>query len=150
MASAWTAELYEDAKGASPIEKWMDSLGPLEFAALQAAITHVLEPRGLTLLSTEWMKSLKGGLFEFRIRHTAKEIVAMFAEEDVAVPVQPPGKILLRVFVIFYGSKVILLLDGYDKGKDPSQKRQQKEIANARKLLAAWKLEQAKAKKQRR
>lgn len=105
MASVWTAELYEDSKGASPIEKWMGGLGPLEFAALRAAITHVLEPRGLTLVGTEWMKALKGGLYEFRVRHTAKEIFDMFAEEGVAVPAHPPGKILLRVFVAFYGNK---------------------------------------------
>lgn len=149
MSSAWTAELYEAANGASPIEKWMDDLGAPEFAALQAGITHVLEPRGLTLVGTEWMKALKGGLYEFRIRHTAKEIIQSFGAEGIAVPAHPPAKILLRVFVTFHGAKVILLLAGYDKGKDPSERRQQKEIANARKLLTAWKAEQAKAKKKR-
>ena len=150
VASAWTAELYEDSKGASPIEKWMDSLGAPEFAALNAAITHVLEPRGLTLVGTEWMKTLRGGLYELRIRHTAKEIIQSFGAEGIDVPSHPPSKILLRVFVNFHGAKVILLLAGYDKGKDPSEKLQQKEIANARKLLTAWKLEQAKVKKKHR
>jgi len=33
----------------------------------------------------------------------------------------------------------VLLLGGYDKGKDPKDKRQQREIARARKLLAQFK-----------
>ena len=41
---------------------------------------------------------------------------------------RPRQRILLRVFVHFHGSRVILLLGGYDKGKDPSEKKQQREI----------------------
>ena len=58
--------------------------------------------------------------------------------------VDPPGveapreKVLLRVFVHFYGDKIVLLLCGYDKGRDPKEKRQQREIAQARKLLAQF------------
>jgi hypothetical protein len=48
-------------------------------------------------------------------------------------------KVLLRVFVHFYGDKVILLLDGYDKGKDPKARRQQREVAQARRLLKQFK-----------
>jgi len=43
------------------------------------------------------------------------------------------------IVVHFYGEKVVLLLGGYDKGKDPKEKRQQREIARARKLLAQFK-----------
>ena len=58
--------------------------------------------------------------------------------------VDPPGveapreKVLLRVCVHFYGDKIVLLLGGYDKGRDPKEKRQQREIAQARKLLAQF------------
>ena len=58
--------------------------------------------------------------------------------------VDPPGveapreKVLLRVFVHFYGDKIVLLLGGYDKGRDPKEKRQQREIAQARKPLAQF------------
>jgi len=71
-------------------------------------------------------------------RHEADEIARMFGGEppDVAAPRE---KVLLRVFVHFYGDKVVLLLGGYDKGKDPKEKRQQREIARARKLLAQFK-----------
>lgn len=34
--------------------------------------------------------------------------------------------------------KIVLLLNGYDKGADPSEKRQQREIATARKRLTAF------------
>ena len=58
--------------------------------------------------------------------------------------VDPPGveapreKVLLRVFVHFYGDKIVLLLGGFDKGRDPKEKRQQREIAQARKLFAQF------------
>lgn len=149
MASKWTAEFYEDKNGKIMVQDWMDDLGAQEFAALNAAITHVLEPHGMSLVRTEWMKALKQGLYEFRIRHNEREILSAYAETDTPLPPAKPGKILLRVFVTFHGDKVILLFSGYDKGKDPSEKRQQKEIARARKLLRAWELEQAAAKKNR-
>lgn len=46
---------------------------------------------------------------------------------------------LLRVFFHVYGQKVVLLLGGYDKGKATGDRRQQTEIAIARKRLAAFK-----------
>ncbi|HEY3015220.1 MAG TPA: hypothetical protein VGJ41_08925 [Nocardioides sp.] len=48
----WTAEFYEDADGKRPVEIWFDSLSDVEFAAMDAAITHVLECEGLALAST--------------------------------------------------------------------------------------------------
>ncbi|BAQ21064.1 hypothetical protein cgR_6002 [Corynebacterium glutamicum R] len=42
------------------------------------------------------------------------------------------------MFCTFHGSKTVLLLGGYDKGKDPSPKRQQKEIQRAQKQLTQW------------
>ncbi|MCY4620460.1 MAG: hypothetical protein OXD34_01295 [bacterium] len=51
----------------------------------------------------------------------------------------PPEKVLLRVFVHFYGDRIVLLLGGYDKGRYPQKKRQQREIARARKSLRQFK-----------
>jgi hypothetical protein len=42
------------------------------------------------------------------------------------------------VFVHFHGDRVILLLGGYDKGRDPSDRKQQRQITRARKNLAEW------------
>jgi phage-related protein len=47
----------------------------------------------------------------------------------------PSEDILLRVFCAARGDKIVLLLHGYDKGKDPSDKRQQTEIAEAKRRL---------------
>ncbi|CAM3543920.1 hypothetical protein NODU109028_21515 [Nocardioides dubius] len=149
MAEKWSAEFYRDVHGRLPVRDWMEALGPQQFAALSAAILHVLEPNGLSLARTQWLKPLKQGLYEFRIRHSEREILAAYAEADASGPEAPPARILLRVFVAFRGAKVILLISGYDKGRDPSARRQQKEIANARKALRAWEIERAAAKKHR-
>jgi hypothetical protein len=65
--------------------------------------------------------SSAGGLFEFRLR-----------EENL----------LLRVFCHAHGSQIVLLLSGYDMGEDPGGRRRQREIAEARKRLAAWRQRQ--------
>jgi hypothetical protein len=39
------------------------------------------------------------------------------------------------VFFSVEGAKIVLLLSGYDKGADPAQRRQDREIKVARKLL---------------
>jgi putative component of toxin-antitoxin plasmid stabilization module len=134
----WTAEFYEDPRGRRPVEKWIDQLSATKAAALIAAIEQVLEPHGLHLAGTSWLKPLGGGLHEFRIRHTADEIARMFTQARVTT--RPPGEsVLLRVFVHFHGQKIILLLGGYDKGRDPSGRRQNREIEAARARLAEWK-----------
>lgn len=46
---------------------------------------------------------------------------------------------MLRVFFTVYGDRVVLLVGGYDKAKDPSSKRQQREIEVARARLRGWK-----------
>lgn len=137
---AYTIEFYEE-DGRSPVEQWMESdLTDVELAALLSALEHILSHRGVGVCGTEWGKQLGGGLFEFRIRHTASEIARMHG-----APVEggkPAGKVLLRVFCHAYGAKVVLLLNGYDKGADPSERRQQREIALARKRLTRFQAEQ--------
>ena len=98
----------------------------------------MLSERGIDLVRTEWLKPLGKGLHEFRIRHDANEVAHMFGGNPPQVTA-PVERILLRVFVHFYGDKAILLLGGYDKGEDAKQRRQQREIAQARRLLAQFK-----------
>lgn len=119
----------------------MDKLEDYKFAALDAAIEHVLCARGLDLVATEWLKAIGEGLHEFRVRHSESEIRQMWQQSSASTH-KPPGKILLRVFVHFHGDRVILLVSGYDKGKDPSGPHQAKEIKKARKALTAWKEQQ--------
>jgi len=146
-AGRWTTELYEDRPDHHPIEAWFDSLTEAQFAALQAAITHRLEVEGLALARTPWLTPLGDGLYEFRIRHTAEEIARMYADQG-ETPTNARVDILLRMFVHFYGDRVVLLMHGYDKGGDPSEKRQNREIAEARRRLTAWKRARARAAKE--
>ncbi len=104
---------------------------------------------GLDLARTEWLKALGEGLHEFRIRHTAAEIAEMFGGEPPDVK-HPREAVLLRVFVHFHGNRVVLLIAGYDKGTDPSRKRQDSEIARARKLLTQFKERQRRERSGRR
>lgn len=123
-------------------ERFYLGLPKYEQAVLQAAIEHVLAREGMDVLATEWGKPLGQGLSEFRVR---RSLEAIFREAGVPVPDDVAGsgrRVLLRVFCTFRGERVVLLLGGYDKGRDPSDKRQQKEIARARKVLKQWLQEQ--------
>lgn len=148
MPGLFTIEFFEDDRGRSPVEKWMDGdLSDLELAALLSAFEHVLSHQGLNVCGSEWGKQLGEGLFEFRVRHTAEEIDAMFGGEP---PGKGHGRVLLRVFCHAYGDKVVLLLNGYDKGEDPSGRRQQREIRLARKRLEEFRQRQARQRRGRR
>jgi len=132
----WQIEIYEDGGGGRPFLNFADRLDDTAFAALDAAIKLVLRRHGMDLCRTEWMKPLGSGLYEFRVRHDAAEIESRFAGASAVGSARV--RILLRVFCHFHGDKVVLLLGGYDKGRDASAKRQQKEISAARVHLADW------------
>jgi hypothetical protein len=138
MPGIWTPEPFEADDGTVPFAAFVDDLSDFKFVALETAIDLVLSQRGIDLVRTEWLKALGEGLHEFRVRHTAEETARMFGG-DAASTGTPREAVLLRVFVHFYGTKVVLLLGGYDKGEDPKPKRQQREITQARKLLAQFK-----------
>lgn len=138
MPRPWTPEPFEADDGTVPFERFIEDLSDFKFIALDTAIDRVLTARGIDLARTEWLKALGEGLHEFRVRHDADEIARMFGGE--APVTQARGeKVLLRVFVHFYGDKVILLLGGYDKGADPKERRQQREIKAARQYLGQFK-----------
>jgi len=138
MPGAWTPEPFKADDGTIPFERFVDDLSDFKFVALGTAIDRVLSVRGIDLVRTEWLKALGEGLHEFRVRHEADEIARMFGGESPEIDGQPE-KVLLRVFVHFYGHKVVVLLGGYDKGDDPQKRRQQREVAEARRLLGQFK-----------
>ena len=123
--------------GTVPFERFIEKLSDFKFAALDAAMSRVLAVRGPELVRTEWLKALGEGLHEFRVRHDADEIARMFGVE-VTSGAGGSEVVLLRLFVHFHGAKVILLIGGYDKGGDPSERRQQREIREARRLLTQF------------
>ena len=129
----------------------MDSdLTDVELAVLLAGLEHMLSNRGVDVCQTEWGKQLGEGLFEFRIRHSAAEIEHMFTGASSSRQAAKREKVLLRVFCHAYGTKIVLLLNGYDKAGDPSDKHQQREITLARRRLVVFKERQARERKRRR
>jgi hypothetical protein len=108
--------------------------------AMIAAIEHVLIPRGLAVCETEYGRPLGQGLFEFRVRQDEQTTLGKAGVETARDPSKRHRDVLLRMFCHAYGQKVVLLLGGYDKGVDPSAKRQTREIATARKNLRSFRL----------
>ncbi|MGA7912509.1 MAG: hypothetical protein WCC30_13335 [Candidatus Dormiibacterota bacterium] len=100
-----------------------------------------MKVHGTDVCETEWGKNLGDGLYEFRIRHPAGAIQRMFPPTKAIrkllgkVPdSDKDAQVLLRIFFTTYGSGVILLLSGYDKGRDPSSARQRAEIKKAQEM----------------
>ena len=142
MAAKWRIEFYEDAQGRRPVEKWIDGLSDQKAGAVILALQEVLAVDGIELVSSAWLKPLGSGLYEFRIRHSASEIQAMYKVAN-RVLARGTTAILLRVFVAFEGEKLIVLLGAYDKGKNDKQSFQQAQIEIARKRLRDWKRRRA-------
>jgi putative component of toxin-antitoxin plasmid stabilization module len=116
----FTLEFYRDPYGDEPVRRWMEkSLSPDQRGALDAALIRILAVHGVGVCGTHYGSQLGHGLFEFRLEEKSEGI-------------------LLRVFCHATGDRVILLLAGYDKGRDPSHRRQQREIARARARMAEF------------
>lgn len=133
----WTVEYYDERDSGQSFKSWMDSLDDVKFAALSAAIELVLTRKGLELVGTPWLRHVEKGIFEFRIKYSAADIKAMYASQGLNAPL-PPAKILLRLFIHFHGTRVILLLNGYDKARNDKSTKQQAEIKIAKVRLQRW------------
>lgn len=114
---SYKIEFFEDRGGRKPCLDWLKELDPAKRRVIGSAIREILQEQGGNVCASPYGKQLGGGLFEFRLR-----------EDDL----------LFRVFCHAFGDQLVLLLSGYDKGEDPSKKRQNHEIAEARKRLTAW------------
>ena len=137
---SWKIEFFADEEGRQPARKFLESLDVPKKMAMIAAIECFLEPRGLDVCGTEYGSQLGEGLFEFRVRHdesTTRRKAGQLVDGSGG-----STKVLLRLFCHAYGDKVVLLLGGYDKGEDPSPRRQAREIAQARRHLRSFKLRQ--------
>jgi hypothetical protein len=130
----WTLQIHDRPDGSIPYQIFRESLDPYTLSLLDICVEEVLARQGNNVCATSWGKSLGGGLYEFRIR---KSIAVVCKEANIPIPDFPNAKksTLLRVFFAVEGSKIIVLLCAYEKGKDSSTRRQQREIARARKYL---------------
>jgi hypothetical protein len=96
---------------------------------------HTLQVLGVGVCATQFGRQLGEGLCEFRLRYNLAELVHRFEGRAPQRGRRSSEEILLRVFFHAHGDRVILLLHGYDKGADPAPRRQQREIAEARRGL---------------
>jgi hypothetical protein len=144
-------EFFEE-NGRKPVLEWIQNdLTPTKRRALGRAMQRVLQVHGVGVCEGAWGKKVDTeGIYEFRLRMSGKEVINLEAEirgisEQQArerLGADASSQILLRVFFHPHGDKLILLLGGYDKGDDPSSKRQQSEIATATKRLRAYRQQQ--------
>jgi hypothetical protein len=145
----WTLRLAEAADGSCPYATFLKSLDEYSFTVLDIAVGTFLARQGHNVCDTEWGKNFGGGLYEFRVRRTLS-VLCNLAGIDVPASLNTDHKILLRVFFAVEGDRIVLLLGGYDKGDDPSEKRQNKEIKKARGLLTDHKQAQRRERGQAR
>jgi hypothetical protein len=139
----WTVEYYVSSSGEQIGAGWLEELDEAHFAAWVAFVEVLLVAFGKDIPYRNWVKALGDGLFELRVDQPERSLRSIFgtAGETEATPNTP---ILLRAFCTFAGQRIVIVFGGYDKGADPSKKRQQREIKAARRALEAWKREQPK------
>ena len=99
---------------------------------------HTLQVVGVGVCATQFGRQLEDGLCEFRLRYNLTELFQRFEGRDLAGESGRSEEVLLRVFFHAHGDRLVLLLHGYDKGADPSTRRQQREIVEARGRLRAF------------
>jgi phage-related protein len=140
VGTTWELQFYEDKSGREPVKAWLDGLDESKRAAAMRGLSIILAELGPDVCQSEYGKALGHGLTEFRLRHSAAEVISAHRPElleKLALP-QPDEPAILRVFFHAHADRLILLLGAYDKGSDPSDKRQQTEIALARKRLGEF------------
>ncbi len=115
-------EFYEDPWGNQPVLDWLRAdLTREERRSVGAAMRQILQEQGINVCGSSFGRQLGEGLFEFRLRD---------------------GALLIRIFCHAFGDRVIVLLAAYDKGRDASERRQNREIAQARPRLWEWQARQ--------
>jgi len=132
----FTLEFYQSPDGRVPVRRWMEkALSADQRRALDAALTLILAVHGVSVCGTPYGRQLGRGLFEFRLDEDEATLSIKWASRPIPPSETAGSRILLRVFCHATGDRIVLLLGGYDKGRDPSRRRQQREIARARARL---------------
>jgi phage-related protein len=144
LPRTWTIEFYEDENGHKPVLAWIkNDLTPTKRRALGTAMRQILQTQGTGVCATEWGAPVAPGIMEFRLRMRGSQVINTEAsvhdiDPDTAqerYDLDASEDILLRVFFTTRGEKLILLLHGYDKGRTPSPKHQNKQIEEAKDRL---------------
>ena len=106
----WKVEFVDFPK----FRKSLKRLSTKEFLGLLSTLTTDLSELGLSLFKSDKAKWLGNGLAEYRYR------------------LDP--NVLVRCFFVIQDEQIFLILSSYDKKRDSSAKRQQREIALAREI----------------
>ncbi len=128
----WTIEYFD-----SSFERFYLGLKPYEQPVVEASLTTVLAAHGIAAFDGGWGKPLGDGLFEFRIQRSLDAILSLAGRAETS-RAGNHRRVSIRIFCTFHGDQIVLLLHGYDKGRDPSSRRQQKEIDRACSMLKKW------------
>jgi hypothetical protein len=126
-------DFYVTKAGKKPALDWLDALSLAKQLAMAAAIKHYLIELGPDICKTKMGERVGDGIVEFKVWRKEDQILAHVGEPSSGEPA-PPEKILLRLFVHFYGDHRILLIDGYDKAVEGA-KRQQPALTAAKRML---------------
>ena len=133
----FTLEFYRSPDGDEPARRWMQKrLSAPQRRALDAALRLILAVHGVGVCGSEYGRHVGRGLFELRLDEDEATLLHKLSPASRAPrPTRSGDRILLRVFCHAHGERIILLLGGYDKGADPSHRKQRLEIARARARL---------------
>lgn len=137
-------EFYLDARGDSPVLRWLQELPDAERYALGSAMDGLLQETGplLCVLRPQYASALGGGLYEFRFQDLTEDLLRQLGKKPRRAMLKVQKKVLFRVFFHPCGDKVILLLGGYDKAKHSSPSFQNAQIQLARKRMVDWQARQ--------
>lgn len=132
-------EFYEE-DGDEPVLRWMrKQLTASERRALGLAMRRYLQKEGIALAGNKRICEPVGdGVFEFKLRYNLKELTSR-----LGLPYKPTGPedtqdVMLRVFFHQHEARIVLLLHGYDKGKNPGTRHQQEQIKLAKDRKDKW------------
>ena len=125
----WTIEVEPEYERAVARE-----LTAYQQEILDAAVRGVLAVDGTAVCRSQWGKALGHGLYEFQVQKKSKKQLIQRVDPTYEPDPGDDQQVTLRAFFITQGHRLILLLTAYDKGGDPSKKRQQAAIGAARSI----------------
>ena len=128
---------YLDARGDSPVERWLQELDPVAAYALGSAMDGLLQQSGplLCVLRPQYASSLGGGLYEFRFQDLTEDLLRQLGKKARRSLLESPQKVLFRVFFHPHGDKVLLLSAATTR---PSIRARPTRMPRSRSHESAW------------
>jgi hypothetical protein len=115
--------------------QFLDTLEADAKLATEVAIKKIL-PRAKRIEASKWVKPLGGPLMQFRIGPTTTAVMSQNMTPSGHIAQRQP--LLVRIFFVYEGEHKIIVLHAYDKTKDRTRLSQQREIAEAKRILEKW------------